>query len=175
MRTLGVNTHRVEVQQWGGQFLADPNEVNGWGSVGVIDDTNSQDLGNADATALAWTAGGLVYPYDVELLRFFTWHRDNNAALEPWGWVISRLTKTDGTTAQTTDFIVHETQENGNVGPRDYPSTAPQKTVIDLSTLPNRFITGDDQMVNIAVAAPTADPTNRYVQVMGGYILYRRI
>ena len=44
----------------GGQYRLDDGEVNGWGNVGYIDDSNVQDLGDHTATNLTRMAGGLT-------------------------------------------------------------------------------------------------------------------
>lgn len=154
-----------------GQWLLDPNEINGWGVTGPYDPTNSQDLGNVGAANLAWTAGGVMFPFDVNLLRFRCIHRNNNAENQAWGWVLAHIAKVvGGTNAGATSYILDEVADNGGVGPRDYLATSQQLTDIDLTALPNTASVPAGNLINVAVASPTAVATNRYVQVLGGYL-----
>lgn len=156
-------------QQFSGRFLLDPNEVNGFGQGGFTDETLSRDLGNADAASLSRLGGGFMFPHDVNLKSFKAWHRNSNNAAQAWGWVIAVLSKTDASNTQVTTYVVHETQENSNVGTRDYLNTQTQLTELDLSTLPNNAVSAGD-VICIGVAAPTANTTNYYVEVMSGYV-----
>ena len=158
----------------GGQYLLDPGETNGWGAVGPYDDSNSQDLGNHDAAALSRIAGGISFPFDVNLVRFVAWHRNNNGAAEAWGWVISHLVKTAASNTQTTSYVLHETQANANVGPRDYNNNQNQMTDIDLSGIAAGQGISAGDVINLAVAAPTANTTNYQVQVQAGYLELER-
>ena len=157
-----------------GQFLLDPGETNGWGSVGPFDNSNTQDLGNHDAATISRLSGGIVFPFDVNLVRLVAWHRNSNASAQAWGWVISDLQKTAGSNTQTTSYVLHETQANGNVGPRDYSNNQNQQTDIDLSGIAAGQGIPAGNVINLAVAAPTAATTNYYVQVMAGYIELER-
>lgn len=159
---------------WGGQFLLDPNEINGWGVVGFVDDTNNQDLADADATTLTRISGGLRFPFDVRLLRFDVWHRNNSAEAEAWGWVIGKQMKVDASTTQTSTIFLHEVNDNGGVGPRDYGDTINHHTDIDLSNNADAVITAGEVIV-VGVASPTAVAENRYVQVMTGLLELERL
>ena len=154
----------------GGQFLADPNEVNGIGNIGPYDNTNTQDLGNVGAANLSWLAGGLSFPWPVKLKRFWTVHRINNSAVEPWGWVIFRQTKTNASATVSTTYILDEVADNAGVGPRDYGNT-----IIRISdeTLDETIPAGE--VLGWGIAAPTAITTNRYVQILSGYFLFEKV
>lgn len=156
-----------------GRFLADPNEINGWGIQGPSDDTNAQDLGDSNVTNLSRLAGGFMFPYDAELLSIRMWHRNNNAGVDPFGFVLTKQEKNNNSNTVVSDNLIHEVNDNGGVGPRDYASTVTQFTELDLSGLANRFLPEND-VINLAVSFPTADNTNRYVEVMSGILVYRR-
>jgi len=164
----------VEYFDLGGQFLCDPNEINGWGAQGPFDNVNSQDLGNSGATALSWIAGGFERPFNIQLRRMVAWHRNNNNAVLPWGWVVAHQTKTADSNAQVTNMVLQEVNNNGGVGPRDYGDNVSQRTDLDLTGLPNSLVPAGNVVV-IAVDSPTAVTTNRYVQVMSGWIEYKRV
>ena len=74
----------------GGQFLLDPNEINGWGITGPTDDSNTVDLGDSNVTNLSRFAGGYCWPFAVRLKRMFAWHYNSNNNAQAWGWVVSR-------------------------------------------------------------------------------------
>lgn len=153
----------------GGQYLLDPGEMNGWGVLGPGDDTNTQDLGNFDTNTPAHTAGGLVFPWDVRITRFFAWHRNSNNSAQAWGWVLFDQEKTAGANTDPTTFIINEVVDNGNVGPRDYGNNINQQTDMSLDyTLPA------GHTLTLGVSSPTAVTTNYYVQIMSGYLLLER-
>lgn len=160
-----------------GQWLADPDEMNGWGATGPFDPTNTQDLGNSNAVNLHYLTGGYSRPFEIELLRMYIWHRDNNTTVEPWGWYLSHGIKVENSTAvQVTEDVLHEVNDNGGVGPRDYPNTRGYLTDLDLTTIPSSKRTVPAySVVNLSVSTPTAIATNRYVQVMTGWIEYKRV
>ena len=151
----------------GGQFLLDPNEMNGWGVQGPYDDVISNDWGNVGDTTPTRLVGGLVYPFDVKIKQFYAWHRNSNAAVHAWGWILLRQTKTEDTLDQSSVFILDEV---GSGSLRDYGNNRNQLTNISLDhTIPA------GETLGLAVAAPTAVATNYYVQVMSGYFLLERI
>lgn len=158
----------------GGQFLLDPNEINGWQIQGPYDDSNTGDLGNANSTNLSQNAGGLSFPWDVKLLKFYAWHRNNNSSAHAWGWVLWKQQKTNNSSSRTTTFIVNEPAGNNNTGTRDYNNTNPQLTDLDLSEVPNNVIPAGN-VLGLGVSAPTAQTTNRYVQIMSGYFHLERV
>ena len=157
----------------GGQFLADPNEFNGWGVIGPFDDTNAQDLGNVGA-AVNRVAGGYVWPFDLRLKRFYAWHRDNNTQVEPWGWRLVRQAKTDNSNTVTNVDMLREVTGVGatGIGPRDYPNTNNQLT--DVTTFADDVLPAGETLV-LGIETPTADTTNRYVQVMSGFLAFERV
>ena len=152
-----------------GQFFLDNPaggaEVNGWGDQGPSDNTNQQDLGNTvDYPTLNRRAGGLVFPEDMQLVRFYAWHRINNTDAADWGWVITRLQKTAGSNTQT-GLSLYSEIGSYNV----YGNTQNQLT--DVTTFTNNPIPAG-QVVNLAVAVDPAfvGDTNRNVQVQAGYM-----
>lgn len=159
---------------FGGQFLCDPNEINGWGSQGFTDDTNVQNLGLANATSLSRHAGGLHFSFDVKVLRFSVWHRNNTADVEPWGWIVAKQTKVDDSDAQTGTIFVHEVNDNGGVGPRDYGDDLNHRTDLDLTSNADSIIPAGD-VLTVGVACPTAVEANRYIQVMSGLLELERL
>lgn len=159
----------------GGQWLLDPNEVNGWGIIGPYDDTNTQDLGNVDQQQNEFS-GGLVFPWGVRLLTFFAWYRISSSAAFPWGWRIIHQEKFVNSIDQTNFVLLDEVAANGGVGPRDEPTSRPHTTDIDFTQggLVVPEIIPANNTVNLSVVSPTAEATNRFVQVMSGYFLFER-
>lgn len=172
----GSVSEQLIVMPFGGQFLLDPNEYNGWGSIGAGDDTNTQDLGDVGAN-LSRYAGGFVFPFDVELVSFQAWHRNSNAAALPWGWVISKQLKVDNSNSVTTEFILDESTVRASVlnglGLRNYLSNSNQYTEFDFSN--DSIVIEKGQVLNLSIGAPTAITTNYYVQVMGGSFTFKKI
>lgn len=162
------------IEKIGGQLLFDPNEINGWGVVGPIDDTNAQDLGDVGAANLSRLAGGISYPFDVRIERFYAWHQNNNADAQAWGWVLAKQEKQSNSNTVATDYVLDEVADNAGVGPRDYSSTVTQLTDIDLSSATNNVIPAGE-VLTLGAAAPTAVTTNRYVRVMSGYLHFTRV
>lgn len=159
----------------GGQWLLDPDEVNGWGILGPYDNSNTQDLGNV-AQQQNELAGGLVFPWDVRLLSFFAWYRIGNASALPWGWRVIHQQKFENSVDQTNFVLLDEVVDNGGVGPRDEPTTRPHTTNIDFTeggtVIPD--IIPVENTLNVSVVSPTAETTNRFVQIMSGYLLFER-
>jgi len=162
------------IQQFSGQYLCDPNEINGWGVIGFTDNTNSQDLGNVGANNLSRIAGGLSYPFDVRIKRFHAWHQNNNGEILPWGWVMFRQQKNAASNTVTTTFMLDESFDRGTgqFGLRNYGNTTTQLT--DITSFVNDVIPAGD-IIGLGVGSPTAVTTNRYVRVMSGYIELERI
>lgn len=158
----------------GGQFLADPNEINGWGVLGPYDNSNTQDLGNSQVTSLNRVAGGICFPYDVEITRMYAWHYNSSAALQPWGWVLASQEKVAGSNTQTTTIILNEVTANNGVGPRDYGDTQNQLTDIDFTGLPNKVIPAGHTII-LGLDSPTANGTNYYSRILSGYLSFRRV
>jgi len=155
----------------GGQFMLDPNEFNGWGVIGPYDNSNNQDLGNVGVANPSRIAGGVVYPFDVQLKRFYAWHQNNNAAAQAWGWRIGRQQKTDAANTVTWNSILDEVGDNGGTGPRDYLNTTTQLTDLDLSA--SAIIPAGETIV-MGVESPTAVATNYWVRIMSGYFEFQR-
>jgi hypothetical protein len=162
------------VQQFSGQFLLDPNEVNGWGVQGFVDNINAQDLGNLGAANLSRVSGGFVFPFDVRIKRISAWHRNSNNSAEAWGWVVYRQQKTNASNAIVTTFMLDESFDRGNgqLNLRDYGNN--QNQFSDLTSFVNDVIPAFE-LIGIAVGAPTANTTNYYVQVYGGMVEFERI
>ena len=156
----------------GGQYLFDPGEINGWGILGVYDNSNTQDLGNIGSTSLSRLAGGIVFPYDVRLKRFYAWHYNSDGGALPWGWVILTQEKTDSSNATTTTYLLDEVGDNGGTGPRDYGNNQNQLT--DLSFDPMPVISAGDTIC-LAVASPTAVGTNNYARILSGYFEFEQV
>lgn len=170
--TLTVN-HTKIIVPIGGQFRLEEaggvGEVNGWGTIGMFDDTNTQDLGDHTATTLNRLAGGMSFSYPVNFKRIYAWHRTSAAAAQPWGWVVYHQQKTDASNAETTTFILHESQENANVGTRNYGNTTTRLVDLDLSARTEAQNIPAGNVIGLAVSAPTADPGLFNVQIMGGH------
>ena len=172
-----VRGNELPPLQFSGRFLSDPNEINGWGVLGAYDNTNSQDLGNVSAANLSRLSGGPMWPYQVKITGLYAYHRDSNSAtdiIEPWGWAMLRQKKTGGTNTITDEYILDEVADNGGVGPRAYGNSVTQETMIDLSSAANNVLSPFETLV-LGLAAPTATPVNRYVEVMSGIITMERV
>jgi len=161
------------VQQFSGQFLCDPNEYNGWGPIGFVDNTNSQDLGNVGA-AISRVAGGFSFPFDVRLKRFEAWHQNNNNDLQAWGWRIASQSKNANSNTVTFNDLLRECVGDGAtaVAPRNYGNTTTQRTEIPFV---NSDVIPAGDVVVLGVEAPTAVTTNRYVRVMSGFFEFERV
>ena len=159
----------------GSQYLLDPNEVNGWSIRGPFDDLMTIDLGNANSAVRTQTAGGLMFPWPVRLLQMGAFHRNSNADVEAWGFNIFKQLKTNNSTAVTTTHLIDEVADNSGVGPRDYQTTIPQMSTIPFDAAEPNNIIGENEILTLAVSAPTAVTTNYYVQMYGGYLLFERV
>jgi len=160
--------------QISGQFLLDPNETNTWGVIGFVDQSNTFDAGNADATSLSYNVGGLCFPFPVEVLSLTMVHRVNNSGANPFGFVLGYQTHTYGTNDSQETFIIHEVNGNGGVGPREYGDVWPRLFSEETKGMANAIIPANAEIF-LGVSSPTADTTNRYVQVSGGCLLVRRV
>ena len=157
-----------------GQWLLDPNEANGWGVVGPYDPTNTQELGNVGATSWSWVMGGFTWPFDVKLTRFKCFCRENNNAVQAWGWTIAYGQQVDNSTASIPiTRLLDEVGDNGGAGPRDFGNTRPH--LVDVSTFANGGLLPAGNTLTVAVESPTADGTNRYIQVSSGFLLFEKV
>ena len=152
-----------------GQFFLDNPaggaEINGWGDQGPTDNNNNFDLGNTAAyPTLNRRAGGLVFPEDMELVRFYAWHRVNNADALDWAWVITRLEKNANSNVQTSSSLYSEIGAYNSYGNNNNQLT--DATIFTNNPIPA------GQVVNLAVAVDPASvgDTNRNVQVQAGYM-----
>lgn len=157
----------------GGKFGIQDNEINAYGRLSWIDNTNTQDLGNSGVTTLNRNAGGWVLPFDIKLKKMTVFHRNDNADAEAWGWVIASQSKVPASNTVTSTIILNETTDNGGVGFRNYTNIQNQQTILDLSGLANNTITADDLLI-LGVDCPSAG-TSRNVEIFGGYILAERV
>ena len=158
-----------------GRFLCDPNEINGWGLLGPHDNVNTQDIGNSNATQFLWSTGGYTRPFDYELKKLYVRCRNNNSEVQAWGFVLGHSAIVANTTAALeTKMVLHEVNDNGGVGPRDYGNTTPKIIEIDLSGLADNTVQAYRRLT-LGVSAPTAVATNRYVEIADGFIEYKRI
>lgn len=156
----------------GGQFLLDPNEVNTIGVIGPYDDTNSQDVGDVGQAGFGWAAGGIVYPWDMRMTAARIDYRENNNDAQAFGFIIGHFENIpDSTARRDSTLILDEVGDNGGVGPRAHPNTAPQSTGVMTF---DHFIPAGE-IITYGVAAPTAVTTNRYVQVSAGYLKFERM
>jgi len=156
-----------------GQFLLDPDEVNGWGVLGPYDNTNNQDLGNVDSN-LNRNSGGFSFPFRVRIRNFMAWHKNNNADALAWGWILAKQIKTPSSNVFTTTYVLDEVADNGGVGPRDYSNNTNQMTSLFLKDLPESILEKDEVLI-LGVASPTAVATNRWVQIQSGYIEFEKL
>lgn len=157
----------------GGQFRLRNDQISGFGSVGPIDDSNTQNLGASAATNLNRLAGGWTFPFDVSIKRFYAPHRVSNVAADPWGWLVYTQNKTYPGNTRVTTFVLDEVGDNAGVGPNDYGDTANQLTDVDLSLVANAQNIPAGDFIGVAVNAPTS-PADYFVQVMGGYLELER-
>lgn len=158
----------------GNQYLLDPNERNTWGLLGPYDNTNSQDIDNADQTTVAYTAGGLMFPYDVRVKKMRVRWRINNTAAESFGFYLASFTPVDNSTADVPEnIILDEVADNGGVGPNDPGNT--NNHTSEWTFPSTAVVSGDVDVLTFGVKSPTADATNRYVQIPSGYILFERV
>ena len=154
-----------------GQYLLDPNEFNGWGTLGIYDNSNTQDLGNVGA-AVNRLAGGLIYPFDVSFKRFHAFHYNSNVNVEAWGWRIMRQAKAATPSAGSNDKVDTDILSEVNNGTlRNYNNTTTQKTEIEFN---NTIIPAGESIV-LGVEAPTANPTNYYVRILSGFLEFERV
>ena len=156
----------------GSRFLLDPNEFCGLGVDGIYDQTHTSDLCNVGDSPVR-TAGGITYPFDVQMKRMFAWHYNSAASAQAWGWRIFYQQKYENSTARDNTNILREVIGTGAtaVAPRDYQNNMEQLTDIDLSDTP---IVPAGKMIGWGVEAPTAEGTNRYVYVQTGYFLIEK-
>lgn len=164
------------VQQFSGQFLLDPNEYNGWGAQGFVDNSNTADLGNVGAANLDRNAGGFFFPFPVKLTGFYASHKNSNGAALAWGWCFYYQTKTAGSNTVTTTFLRDESFNRGDgfFGLRDYSNTQNQETLLSASDFVDTIIPANT-VIGVCVGAPTALTTNYYAQVFGGYFQFDRV
>ena len=159
----------------GGQFLLDPNEFNGWGTVGLYDTSNTQDLGNVGDTTAIRLASGISFPFDTRLVKFYASHYNSNAGALPWGWRIARqfkeATPTNGTSDRQDFDVISEVALNGGVGPRDYGNTITQRTEMDFA---NEIVPANHTII-LGVEAPTALTAQNYVRILSGFFEFERI
>lgn len=163
------------IQQFAGQFLLDPNEYNGWGPQGFVDETNATDLNNVGAANLISTTGGFVFPFPVKLTGFYASHRNSIATAQAWGWCFYYQTKTASSNTVTTTFLRDESFNRGDgfFGLRNYSNTLNQETVLTSSDFVDTVIPANT-VIGVCVGAPTAVTTNYYIQVMGGYFQFEK-
>jgi len=159
--------------QFGGQFRLSANRVNGWGVIGIHDNNNTQNLGNIGSN-YSRLAGGVLFPFDVEVVQLVAWHRNNNADALAWGWELFFQEKTNGTNGRVSTTIISEVADAGGVGPRDYQNSSNQYTDIDLTGVTNKVVSSEN-VICLGAAAPTAVASNRTVQVMAGCLLVKPI
>ena len=173
--------------QISGQFLLDPNEVNGWGVQGFVDNSNTVDWGNATnsgasniANLSPNTMGGFMFPFDVRLVAMEAMHDNSNTSAEAWGWVILRQSFTYDTNTEVTSVLLDEISTG--IGTRDYLDSNRQHTLITNTSNNSgfdNFISNDiipaGETIGLGVAAPTAVATNYYVRIHSGYMLFERV
>lgn len=171
IRKDDVSAFQPIVYHLGGQWLLDPNEVNGWGILGVIDNVNSQDLGNVGATNYTRLAGGLTWPFPVRLKSFHAQHYVTNDNAHAWGWTFFKQKKQDGSNTVTTTPLFDEIANNGGTPPNDYGDTI---TRIKDLTFVNSPVIQPGEMFGMGVASPTANTTNYYVRILAGHLEFER-
>lgn len=169
----GDDTSKEFTEFIASRYLLDPNEFVGWSSDGLMDQTMTVDLGNVGA-GVSSRAGGLIYPFDVQLKRLKVEHYNSNAIAQAWGWRIIKQLKQENSTSVTSTDVLREVVGVGALGvaPRNYLNTSNQKTDIDLT---NTDVIEAGTIITLGVEAPTAVTSNYYVQVMAGYLLLERV
>jgi hypothetical protein len=155
----------------GGQYLLSANDYNGWSDLGPYEGGLSQPLGTVGG-AVDRIAGGVAFPFDVRLVRFFAWHYNSDAGALPWGWRVVRQAKVAGSNAVTFENMLDEVGNNAGVGPRDYGDS--QNQLIDIAAFANDVVPAGEVVV-LGVEAPTALSASNYVQIMSGYLQFERI
>lgn len=172
--TTAATATAYDVIDLGSQFLLDPSEINGVGVTGIHDPTHTQDLGNVGTTTVAWSFGGITRPWDLKLVEARIWYRINNTAAQAFGFFIGHAQKIENSTASLPfTYLLDEVGDNGGAGPRDPNNTRPYETGVISFANPTVIPAGE--CVTWGVAAPTADVTNRYVQISTGYLLFERV
>lgn len=167
-----VLSPRLEVQQFGGRFLLDPNEFTGFSLAGAFDDTITNDLGNVGA-APTRVAGGFSFPFDVQLKEMSAKHYNSNATVLPWGFRVITQEKGVGNAVVNLDVIRECVGDGADaICPQDHLSTVNVATTLDLSA---SEVVPAGAVIGIGVEAATAIATNYYVNVMSGYISYERV
>jgi len=160
----------------GGEFLIDPGEINGWGVRGRLDDRHTNDLGNAGATNLATSTGGVVLPYDVRVKRLLVHHTNSNAnAAISWAWVLAKQTWSGGSATRTTTYVLDQVTATGAAGYNNYATTIRQLTDIDLSGNAENVVPAGDMLTLGVAGASTTPSTNYYVRCHAGFIELERI
>jgi len=165
-----------------GQFLLDPGEYNAYGLLGFTDNTNNQDLANV-GEGVGVAVGGIVVPYDCEIVSLFVRYRVSNADSLPWGWRIgtvnTKSTIVNGVYSEQEDLfnqVAAASIPNSGIVLNDPPSTESEileREVSELSAEP--WIVKKNHMIHFGVEAPTALTANRFVQISGGYLLLKRL
>ena len=162
------------IEQFSGQYRGSDADLRGWASVGPFDDIFTVRLGSHTATSLSWLAGGFIFPHTVQLRRVYAEHRVTQNAAEAFGFVVFGVVGTVDTDTATTTFYRHETQENGDVGPRNYGSSNELKIYDDDLT----GVTAAQSIpaytrIGVGVAMPSA-AADRNIQIMGGFMEFER-
>lgn len=154
-----------------GQWAAQNNEVNGWGIIGIYNNTNSQDYGDYSAgTAGINNAqiGGISFDFPVRFRKFNAIHRNNSALTNPWGWEIYSQEKTPASLTRVTTPLYDE-----RASLRDYGNNQYQETTILGSQLTSNVLAAG-HILTLAVATPS-QTASRNIQLYTGYMLFERL
>ena len=170
------------IKELGGQFLHDPGEVNGYGVLGIIDPTHTQDWGDVTAlnagTISPISMGGFSFPFDVRLKRFYCIWDSNSSADETitaHGWVILQQTRLAVPNSLVDDDARTTAVMLNQCDPFVYPEGMTRTRVADITTFTNDVVPAGSQ-IGIAIGADTDTTTaQKYSRIHTGYLEFERL
>ncbi|MCG7492479.1 hypothetical protein [Thalassobius sp. Cn5-15] len=181
-----LNQHAPYLRDFTGQYLLDPNEVNGVGVLGPNDQSQTADLGDVTAlnnlaigAGMTNSLGGWIFPFDVKLTGVDAIHDNSNGLAEAWGWMIWHTSFSFNSNNEAFQgFLLNECSTG--FGLRDYQNPSKQRTSVTTTTSDIGGPTLADvvipagNMVTLGVGAPTAPSANYFVRVNAGNLRFER-
>lgn len=163
-------------EQFNGEFLLDPNEINSATIQGTYDNRQNGDLGNVGAANLTRTTAGYVYPYDVKLVGFTAHLNNSEAGNNAWGFVFYAIERNAASDTVSTTFLRDESFDRGDgfFGLRDYANSTNQSVFLGATDFVDTVIPAG-QIIFAGFGAPTADTTDNYVRVSAGCFVFERV